>query len=223
MRPDEHYRAARERLTALAATLTDRDAATPVPACPGWTVKDVYAHLAGVCADSAAGNLEGAPGDAWTARQVEARRGRSLGEVVAEWNAVAPALEAFLATGTGFTVTMALVDVWTHEQDVRGALGRPGGRDVELVPVLLDRSIAAFASSWAAKGLPPARVAGSTREWNLGDGDAAATLRASDFELLRIFLGRRSRAQVLARWEGDGRAFVDALCFFRPAGDDIVE
>lgn len=223
MGPDEHYRATRQRLTELAATLTDDDAATSVPACPGWTVKDVYAHLAGVCADSVAGNLEGVASDPWTARQVEARRDRSLVEVVAEWNDVAPALESFLATGKGFTVTMALVDVWTHEQDVRGALGRPGGRDVELVPFLLDGSIAAFASSWDAKGLPPVRVIGSTREWDLGAGAAAATLRASDFELLRIFLGRRSRAQVLSQWEGDGRPFVEALCFFRPAEDDIVE
>jgi hypothetical protein len=47
----ELYRDGRERLLALGAELGAADAARPVPACPDWTVKDLYAHLAGVAAD----------------------------------------------------------------------------------------------------------------------------------------------------------------------------
>lgn len=68
----------RERVTALARELTPDHEAVPVPACPGWTAHDVLAHLAGVAADATSGNLAGAPGPAWTAAQVDARRDRSV-------------------------------------------------------------------------------------------------------------------------------------------------
>ncbi len=38
----------------------------------------------------------------------------------------------------------------------------------------------------------------------LGEGDPAATVTADRFELVRMFGGRRSRAQILAAsWSGD--------------------
>src|SRR4051794_7840415 len=53
------YAEGRARLTDL---LTDADPdgrTTPVPGCPHWAVKDVVAHVTGVCADVLAGNLDG--------------------------------------------------------------------------------------------------------------------------------------------------------------------
>ena len=43
---------------------------TMVPAAPEWRVRDVVAHLSGVCADIVNGNLDGVTTDPWTAVQV---------------------------------------------------------------------------------------------------------------------------------------------------------
>ena len=53
------YAETRGRLLDLAASTDDERACTPVPALPGWTVKDAYAHLAGLCADMLDGRLDG--------------------------------------------------------------------------------------------------------------------------------------------------------------------
>ena len=55
------------------------------PACPGWTVHDVVAHLSGAVDDALQGRMEGAPSPAWTARQVEARHDQSVAAILAEW------------------------------------------------------------------------------------------------------------------------------------------
>ena len=45
MTVSEAYRRTRVELLDLAAVLGDDQAKRRVPACPDWTVKDVYAHL----------------------------------------------------------------------------------------------------------------------------------------------------------------------------------
>jgi uncharacterized protein (TIGR03083 family) len=222
---DEMYRAGRARMLALGATLTDEQAATTVPGCPLWTVKDVYAHQAGVCADVLSGNVEGATTDPWTQAQVDARAGNSLAEVIAEWEASAPAFDAVLEQlrGVGGNVDKLPVDSWIHEQDVRGALDLPGSRDEPVVGWGLDRVIRGFDVGARSHEMPAVRIAGSSEEWTVGEGEPVATLRGSDFELLRAFIGRRSRAQVLAMFDGDGEPFVDRLVVFAHSTADIVE
>ena len=75
MSEDEHttdvgvrYRSVRERLGDLLRTLplpADPEAASPwelpVPACPGWRVRDVLAHLVGNLEDGRAGRISGLP------------------------------------------------------------------------------------------------------------------------------------------------------------------
>ena len=41
-----------------------------VPACPGWSVRDVVAHMTAVAEDWAAGSLAGPPTDEQTAAHV---------------------------------------------------------------------------------------------------------------------------------------------------------
>ena len=56
---------------------------------------------------------------------MERFRGRPLPEVLARWEELGPGLgEAIDA----FEVWPAVLDVATHEHDIRGALGRPGAR-----------------------------------------------------------------------------------------------
>ena len=75
---DEFYHDARTRIAALVADLSPQERAAPVPACPGWQVRDVVAHLAAAAEDAAAGRLrsltpEHSPGVVWSQRSARAR------------------------------------------------------------------------------------------------------------------------------------------------------
>ena len=219
----ELYADGRERLCDLALTLGPEDAELPVPACPGWTVKDVFSHVSGVCSDVLAGRLHGVATDPWTAAQVSARAAAALPEVIAEWRSSAEAFDALLNDDAP---RQLIVDLWTHEQDIRGALGVRGGRDSAQVVYAVGAMAAAFGDGWGDR--PLVRFVGESGSWDLGSpgslDEPAATLRASDFELVRAFVGRRSRSQFLALgWEGDGSPFVDHLHAFPYPSADLVE
>ncbi len=218
-----HYRETRERMVDLAGSLTEGDATSPVPSCPAWVVKDVYAHVVGVCADVLAGRIEGVATDPWTARQVAARTDRPLATIIGEWLETGPAFDEALVAFGEHVDPRVVLDIWSHEQDVRGAVGKPGGRAAAVVPFALETLVSLFASAWAGSGRPPVRVVGSTREWVLGDGEPVATLRADDAELVRLLVGRRSRAQALALWDADAAPYVDHLVTFTFAATDIIE
>jgi hypothetical protein len=83
MTPEEIYPQIRARLCDLAATLPAEQLLSQVPALPAWTVRDVFGHLAGVCADVYRGNVEGAATSQWTQAQVDERRDLSVAEVAA--------------------------------------------------------------------------------------------------------------------------------------------
>lgn len=217
------YRDGRRRQLELAGGISQADAATPVPTCPGWTVKDVYAHQAGVPADILGGRVEGVATDEWTARQVRERAQWSFADVVEELRRCGEQLDPVLEQMGDAIDKRLVLDQWTHEQDVRGALGRPGSRDVAVVGQGLDVILSSHARRWPVRHLPPALVVGSSKEWHLGEGEPVATLEAEDFELLRLVIGRRSRSQALAAWRGDAAAVVDHLVAFSFTERDIVE
>jgi uncharacterized protein (TIGR03083 family) len=220
----EIYSATRSRLLDLASALDDDDAATAVPALPGWTVKDTYAHLAGVCADALDGKLTGPPTDEWTAGQVEERRARTLAEICDEWGRRGPALDAAVRAGGDAIPPALAIDAWTHEHDVRAAVGRPGARDSDATTFALTRLVGGLRRRFADEGLATLRVVGDSREWLVGRDEPVATLRGSDFELARALIGRRSRAQLLGfEWDGDPTPFVDHLHVFGPPTDDLPE
>jgi uncharacterized protein (TIGR03083 family) len=119
----------------------DGPAMTRPTRCTGWSVADVAAHVAGSMADVVAGRLEDAGSPAWTARQVDERKGRSAAELADEiagaskvaadllaafddaaWNGPAPAG----VTGTlGDGVLALWYDAFLHADDIRNALGQP--------------------------------------------------------------------------------------------------
>jgi uncharacterized protein (TIGR03083 family) len=188
----DHWAAGQQDLSALGRTLTDADAATVVPACPVWSVRDVFAHQAGVAADILGGRLEGVTTDPWTDRQVRERADRSLTEILDEWDADAPRLlEAMAPLGDAVDPRM-VIDVWTHDQDVRGALGRPGGRIGARADWVADRFRDNLATQVERAGLAPLTV-------DLGDAPVSATggtLTVDRFEFSRGSVGRRSLDQI---------------------------
>ena len=93
----EGYRSARGRISALVnGAGLDAVAGRTVPATPAWTVHQLVAHLRGEVADVAEGNLDGAPGDQWTAKQVERFGAVPLPVLLVEWDDEARFVEDLL-------------------------------------------------------------------------------------------------------------------------------
>jgi uncharacterized protein (TIGR03083 family) len=207
------YGETRAHLLELAQTMDDARAALPVPALPGWTVKDAYAHLTGLCADLLDGRMDGAGDPAWTARQVDERADRTLAEVCTEWAARGPELDEWLRDADEPPMFVAY-DVWSHEQDILGALGQRGEREDERVQDLAAAALASFNERFLAEGVPALHVV----------GEPAATLHVDDYDLMRILFGRRSLDQIeAADWDGDESPFVAHLHLFALPTRDLVD
>jgi uncharacterized protein (TIGR03083 family) len=203
------YGATRERLGSLVRDLDDTSAATPVPACPGWTVHDVVAHLAGTVTDVLAGNLDGVGGDAWTGAQVAARRDVAVAELVDEWDKGSAQFEDGLRAMGGAMAATAVSDVFQHEQDVRSALDRQGGRDHDVMLTIVESYVPGLARRIGGAGLGALRIEAGAHGFTAGDGDPVATARAEPFELVRALGGRRTVDEIRAlAWEGDAAAYA---------------
>jgi uncharacterized protein (TIGR03083 family) len=209
------YETSRVRLTALIESIgSDADAA-PVPGCPAWAVRDVVAHLAATAEDAVAGKLTGPPDEAMTAAQVDRFAGVPVDELLGRWADASPPMVELVGA---FRVWPAVIDVVTHEHDVRGAVGRPGARDSDAVAAAA-RALLHFQ--------PPAplvvRMDGHEARVGPPDGPPLV-LETGTWETLRWRMGRRSRRQLAAmRWSGDPAGVLDALVVFGPSTDDIIE
>lgn len=147
------WHASMQAVVDLGFTCRDADFARDTD-CPGWTVKDQFAHIAGIEA-----NLAGVRDrkievpdypylrhDRARAieQSVEVRRAATGPQIVAEIQRLLPARTAALTSITDpqemidsplgpmaaiDLVRRRAVDVWCHEQDIRVALDRPGNLD----------------------------------------------------------------------------------------------
>ena len=75
-----------------------------------------------------AGRLTGPPTDAQVTEQVARHRDGPPAALLDEWADAASTFEDFVSQAGMWPVA---IDVLAHEQDVRGAIGEPGARDVE--------------------------------------------------------------------------------------------
>jgi hypothetical protein len=221
----ECYRTVRRRMTDLATGLSEEQAGTKVPALPAWTVRDTYAHLAGLCSELCDGTLVTRATDEDTARQVERRTGVGLAALCAEWDETGPGVEELLAGPKGYRYHLAVLDLWSHEQDILGALGLPQRRTDETTTTARELLVDLYARSWAKFELSPAiRLRTPAAERVIGVGEPAATLDTSDFELIRILIGRRTLAEMgAAGWAGDPSAVLERLHFFPVPDKSLAE
>ncbi|HZQ29208.1 MAG TPA: maleylpyruvate isomerase family mycothiol-dependent enzyme [Acidimicrobiales bacterium] len=177
------YADGRRRITELVRDLNEDQAATTVPTCPAWSVHDVVAHVAGVCADILAGNIGGVGTDPWTDAQVQARKGVPVGELVEEWAETGPQIEAMADLFPGRSGTQLVFDLTTHEHDIRTALARPGARDSAAIAASDEFLMAVgLGPSVTVRGLAPIEVRTELRSWVAGTGDAAAAAPAGSDE-----------------------------------------
>jgi uncharacterized protein (TIGR03083 family) len=194
----EAYRTVRERMLAMAELANP---ATPVPTCPGWRVKELLAHVTGVAGDVLAGNVAEAGTDPWVAMQVEARAGRSLTEIADEWRTTGPQVDELCAQ-LGGAVAQLIFDLVTHEQDLRVALGQPGGDDGAV-----DVALAWAAERWGSLDAPAAgtlRIRTGSHEAARGAGKPVLSVDLGPLEALGALTGRRTRDEICAyAWDGD--------------------
>ncbi len=209
------YHDTRERLVVLLSQ-DEAALATRVPACPAWLVRDVVAHLCAVNQDVLAGRQTRINTDAETAAQVARFRNHGMARILAAWQDVAPQFEQFVRARKAWT---AVIDIASHEQDIRAAVGRPGARDTEVIW---------HSSDWLLTRLrPPVAliVAVEDAQYRARPPDGTPLrLATSRFEAFRWRMGRRSRAQLAALdWSGDPSPVLDHLTFFGPSAADIIE
>ena len=212
----EEWSRAQQRVIDLVAGLPPERADLRVPACPDWTVRDLLSHMVGLGVDVVAGDEPDDHNEAWTGRQVQARRDHDVAALVAEWQAVAGPLRDWMRANN----VRPLGDVIIHEQDLRGALGVPGGQDSDGVRAIRER----FAGGRFAPrvdDLPPIALVGDTWTWvsrgSAEEAEVVVVLRASDFDLARALVTRRSANQ-LRSWtvRGDVTPYLDAFAMLGP-------
>lgn len=237
------YDETREKISDYVRALDHEDLARPVPATPGWTVRDIISHLAGDVACIRAGDFPaeyfaalGEPAgvellNRWTESQVASRRSLSLDDVLEEWKTNADALvdaingkEAWSDGIPPFASTILVTDVVVHQQDVYGAFEERRDRDSAGIRIGTAAYTVGIGWRLAAAGAPPLLVVAGDSERLAGDGDPAATVRADRFEMFRALSGRRSPEQIAAfDWDGDPEPYIP---YFYPYGirtDALVE
>jgi uncharacterized protein (TIGR03083 family) len=235
------HRDGQERVVALVRSLDEARLHTIVPLNPAWRVRDVVAHMVGVCEDSLAGNFpdfsdpKGQPQQArdrddWTQAQVERRRDRPFEDVLGEWDTLARRWEAVLGqdpADSGYDETVlsaAPLDVGCHLHDLRHALREPGDRDAPVTTMAF-----AITRGWLGLRLDRASLPGmlmrtTGRQWVIGHRPVGITVGGDRFDLFRSITGRRSQPQVLGLdWDRDPAAFLDALSPYPLPEERVIE
>jgi uncharacterized protein (TIGR03083 family) len=216
---DQMYRDSQGRLQQLLTRLTPDELAVPVPACPLWTVQDVLAHLTGVSASIADGSGANPASTEWTRGHVEGRKGHTIEQLFAEWQANTGAVTQLPITSMSWLPI--LHDTLSHEADIRGAIGAPqlpGDVLAAAYPLLLaslQRRLSKFGT---------VRLELDEQPVDIGTGPADLLVLASRFEFWRGAFGRRSPTQ-MESWVrlGDPVAFAIILPIFGPRDTDLVE
>jgi uncharacterized protein (TIGR03083 family) len=218
------------------------DLRAPVPACPGWSVRDVFSHHVGVVADVARGDFGEFQDrvadlleqwrdvevqrarDAMTARQVDERGRVEVAALVAEWRRATVEVLAMLTGEVAvpdslppFMGFVLINDVVVHETDIRAALGLPRAQESAALSIALAAYSFSLESRIRNLGLPALVLTYDGKERRIGEGEAGASLAADRHELVRVLAGRRSREQIRNLvWTGDPAPYVDVLSEYGP-------
>ena len=236
-------------LAEVVSDLTPEQWDTPTE-LPGWSVKDNVSHVLGVellllgepYPDRVLPELAHVRNDVdrWVEGPVDARRGVPGAAVLAELRDVTerrlkalraldePDLEDVVPgimgrpTPQKHLLGVRVFDSWTHEQDVRRALGRPGGFGTEAAAIARRRLLLGFGALPFEAGRrvvfettgPVASVATVTfgavyAEGDAGGADARVTLDFDTF--VRLGTGRAHYPDVDVSIEGDVAFAEDVL------------
>ncbi len=163
----------------LCAGLTDEQWSAQTP-CPGWSVADVVAHLIDLeswgVGDprpvididwSTLPHIKNAVGRV-TEVGVVARRGLPPAQLLSDYRSVLMRRVAQLSGITGNVpspfggeipveqaLSMRILDTWVHEQDIRDAVGQPGGLTTAGAMVTGHMLLGGLPKAWGKKVAPP--------------------------------------------------------------------
>jgi len=174
------YVALRARVIDLLRSTPESSGNIVVPCTPEWTIRQLAAHLVGVPEDVLAGRMEGVATDAWTHAQVERYGDLTLTELADLFESSAPKIDAIIHNFPQPIISQFVMDAVTHEQDMRSALGVPGGRDSKAIEV----GVGFFLNLFEAND-PPLF-------------EALLNTRVSQWDVLRSVTGRRTVEQMNA-------------------------
>ncbi len=205
-----------ERVRALALAAGEDGMGVRVPATPAWTARDLLSHMIGLGHDVLAGDEPDDHNEEWTRAQVEARRDRSVADLLAEWAADHDGIVAYLADEP-----RPLGDLVIHEQDLRGALGAPGARDSDGVAAIRESMAGRLAEN--VSDSRPLRLESDSWVWQSHEGETGAVLRASGFDVFRALTSRRTAGE-LRSWvvDGDVEPYLDAFAVLGPLPEESL-
>jgi len=222
------FRSERSELIRLGRELSDAQGALITTACPAWSIKDVYAHLAGISTDILAGNTEGAATEPWADGHVADRIGRSLTEVLNEWESAGNGVSEVMDTAGEVFPFQLFVDQWTHGWDVRATLGADAAAVPDLstyiyfLPDFFDHMAALVPEGLTALTL---KVAGQS--FDIGTGEPIGELGLDLFEFARVTMGRRSQQQLdglpWPRSLDDNAPYIDVLVAWSVNDQDVID
>ncbi|CAA9246423.1 MAG: hypothetical protein AVDCRST_MAG50-2012 [uncultured Acidimicrobiales bacterium] len=204
---------------------SDGGLASPVPSCPGWTLRDLVVHVGTVQRFWAENVRAATPGEQWSGDRVSPSSEAGLSRWSQEGTAllVAALREAGEASPcwtwwgeprmAGAVARHQVQEASVHRWDAQCTSGRPDALD----PVVAEDGVSEFleimlGSASTKLGGVVALVASDTgRDWRVGagNGEPAATLRATASDLV-LLLYRRVRAADVALIDGDP-SLVEAL------------
>jgi len=126
-----------------------------------------------------------------------------------------------------------VIDLWTHEQDVRGAVGVAGGDLGSSLDWIVDHVLQDWQNRIDQSTLLPLSVELVDTPKALVDLAPPQTtetrvgvLPIAPYEVARVFAGRRSRQQILGydwRCVADRSVYIELLVALTPAIQDIVD
>lgn len=204
------YAATRDELVEQLRTLTPEQAATMVPACPGWSAKDVVAHVAGLVADLLAGKRPPIGEPEMTARQVAERADLSLGEVCDEWQNNAAGIRELMTEipmlGMGLTA-----DLTVHQGDIAEVVSAISPPPSAAVSVSCQRYVPLLQERVAERSDIALNVTLDGHMWEASAGATVVSLTGTRVDFVRALTGRRTRAEVeqTLTWSSDPIAILD--------------
>jgi uncharacterized protein (TIGR03083 family) len=230
----------RVRVTDLLRSVPPADLDAIAPATPEWRVRDLAAHLAGVCDDGLHGNLGSVPSggpdlvigvddveavNSWTDVQVTKRADWPIEQVLDNWAELAEQIEATM-NALHPAIGQMLADAVTHEHDIRGGLGQPDARDSAAMVIAGDWLLRLMSKLLGPGIEGTLRIEHEGGTVDIGTGEPVTTLRTTRFEILRVVTGRRSMEQMRAMdWNGplDPSVLIVAPTLYPPRPTNLIE
>ncbi|MFN2595509.1 MAG: maleylpyruvate isomerase family mycothiol-dependent enzyme [Actinomycetota bacterium] len=207
------YEEGRKRVRDMVRAASQEQLDKKVPACPDWSVKDLFAHLVGIGEDTAGMNVDAAGSSEWTQSQVERRGDKSVKEIDDEWEQLAPKIAGVMDAIPQGRASALIGDLVTHELDMLGALGAKGGPGEQALLVALERYVKYFGKRVKDAGLPPVTIqTDDGHSWVAGKGEPGITLTGSKIDLLRTLTGRRTQQEIKQlNWSGDPTPYMSLI------------